>query len=227
MTTKTNRTFSCSWCRNGDNMKHWIVKHITQREVRDLHSDIADKINKLDIETVLDIAPPHAIDISTIISANYISIGLTGKRLDIKHDLNEYPYPITSNEYDVVIMSHILEHLENPFMAMAEAYRIAKKYLIIAAPTSCEPTGNNMEHIWKYDTTFTLGRRCGRYMPKPIRKMLSKNFARSMAFIIRKRQHTIHDMHNEYYKKQTTKKWMDEAIDDLAGCFGLPCDKES
>ena len=45
---------------------------------------------------------------------------------DITHNLNDYPWPIKSNSQSRMRMSHILEHLDNPFKAMKECYRIAK-----------------------------------------------------------------------------------------------------
>jgi hypothetical protein len=50
---------------------------------------------------------------------------------DIVHDLNKYPWPVKDNSCDSMLMSHILEHLDNPLKAMHEAYRIARNGAIM------------------------------------------------------------------------------------------------
>jgi SAM-dependent methyltransferase len=46
---------------------------------------------------------------------------------DVKHDLNSYPWPWKNNEIDYIHMRQVLEHLQNPLMAIMECYRILKK----------------------------------------------------------------------------------------------------
>ena len=166
-------------------LKRLLVKYVTQREVRDLHMDLAGKINALDPRNVLDIAPPHGFDLSTIINAEYTSIGLTGRRLDIAHDLNGCPYPVKDKSYDVVVLSHILEHLDNPAAALSEAFRIARQYVIVALPTESSPSSTELSHAWEYGTAFTLNRRVGRCLPRPLRKLLCRCPAKSIMFTIK------------------------------------------
>ena len=47
---------------------------------------------------------------------------------DIVHDLEEFPYPIYSNAYEVVYMSHVLEHIRwtETHKVLTELYRILK-----------------------------------------------------------------------------------------------------
>lgn len=52
-------------------------------------------------------------------------------RPDILHDLNKYPYPFKNNTFDLIEIHHVLEHLEDAFMAMKELSRITKKDGII------------------------------------------------------------------------------------------------
>jgi SAM-dependent methyltransferase len=47
-------------------------------------------------------------------------------KADVIHDLNVFPYPFPSNEFDAVIAEHVLEHLENVIGVMEEIHRIAK-----------------------------------------------------------------------------------------------------
>jgi len=39
-----------------------------------------------------------------------------------------------NNEFDVVIMLEVLEHLENPNLALQELFRVSKQYVIISVP---------------------------------------------------------------------------------------------
>ncbi len=45
---------------------------------------------------------------------------------DLIHDLNTYPWPLPDNEFDLIIASHVLEHMKDFFKAMEEIHRIAK-----------------------------------------------------------------------------------------------------
>lgn len=61
---------------------------------------------------------------------NYVSIDINPEA-HIVHDLNKYPWPVKSNSYSNILMSHVLEHLDNPLEAMHEAYRIAKSGAVL------------------------------------------------------------------------------------------------
>lgn len=50
---------------------------------------------------------------------------------DIVHNLDTYPWPIRNNSCEEMLMSHILEHLKEPFKAIKECYRIAKPGAIL------------------------------------------------------------------------------------------------
>ena len=55
---------------------------------------------------------------------------------DIIHDLNKFPYPFTSNKFDLIIAEHILEHLDDIPRVMKEIHRLGKnhaKILIISS----------------------------------------------------------------------------------------------
>lgn len=41
-------------------------------------------------------------------------------------DLDRYPWPLESDGFERVHISHVIEHLENPVRAMAEVYRVAR-----------------------------------------------------------------------------------------------------
>jgi predicted SAM-dependent methyltransferase len=46
---------------------------------------------------------------------------------DVIHDLNISPWPFEDNTYDMVIMEHVLEHVDNVITTMEELHRITKK----------------------------------------------------------------------------------------------------
>ena len=47
-------------------------------------------------------------------------------KADVYHDLNETPYPFEENQFDEILASMVLEHLDNVYDAMMELYRISK-----------------------------------------------------------------------------------------------------
>jgi len=46
--------------------------------------------------------------------------------VEVVWDLNKFPWPFKDNEFDVVIASHVLEHLDNLIRVMEEIQRITK-----------------------------------------------------------------------------------------------------
>ncbi|HLG25011.1 MAG TPA: methyltransferase domain-containing protein [Candidatus Nanoarchaeia archaeon] len=49
------------------------------------------------------------------------------KKADLYFNIDKYPYPFKKEEFDHILASHIVEHLENPFRFMDEIKRILKK----------------------------------------------------------------------------------------------------
>lgn len=46
--------------------------------------------------------------------------------IELVFDLNGPPYPLESNAYDIVLASHVLEHIDSIFACVQEIYRITK-----------------------------------------------------------------------------------------------------
>lgn len=46
--------------------------------------------------------------------------------IDVIHDLNKFPYPLKSNDFDEILCQDILEHVDNLLLVMNEIYRILK-----------------------------------------------------------------------------------------------------
>lgn len=52
-------------------------------------------------------------------------------KVDVKHNLNKFPYPFKDNTFDYVRAWAIIEHLDNPARVIKELTRICKKGAII------------------------------------------------------------------------------------------------
>ncbi len=76
---------------------------------------------------------------------------------DAVHDLNKVPYPFPDNEFALVNASHILEHLEKPFVIMKELHRLLKSggKLIVKVPHFSRGF-THAEHEHGFDVTFPL-----------------------------------------------------------------------
>lgn len=77
-------------------------------------------------------------------------------KADKYFDMNIFPYPFKDNSVDEVVMSHILEHLDNVVEVLTEVYRICKKGAIVKIDTpyfSSESAFSDIEH--KHFFTYT------------------------------------------------------------------------
>ena len=66
--------------------------------------------------------------------ANYIGIGLSSDKLDLKIDLEKEILPYKNNSFDVVLCCDVLEHLDNIHEVFDELCSVSKKYVIISLP---------------------------------------------------------------------------------------------
>ena len=76
--------------------------------------------------------------------------GSDNVKKDVKHDLNEYPWPFKDNELDVVYCMDVIEHLEKPTKAMEELHRICKNRarVIIRSPHfSSQVAYSDLQHF--------------------------------------------------------------------------------
>jgi SAM-dependent methyltransferase len=76
---------------------------------------------------VLHFAPeqPFYKKFKSIKNWNYITCDLNSPLADIKADICKLPFK--NFEFDLIICNHVLEHIDNDFMAMEEIYRVLKK----------------------------------------------------------------------------------------------------
>lgn len=54
---------------------------------------------------------------------------------DVRHDLNDYPWPFEDGRFERVILAHVLEHLEDPDRAVREAHRVCRAGGVVAVIT--------------------------------------------------------------------------------------------
>lgn len=57
-------------------------------------------------------------------------LGLTA----VLFDIDAGPLPFPDNSFDLVIATHILEHLRNPWAVLAEMRRVSRKYVFVECP---------------------------------------------------------------------------------------------
>jgi predicted SAM-dependent methyltransferase len=85
---------------------------------------------------------------------------------DVIHDLGDLPYPFPDNEFDLIIASHVVEHVPDLMAFIGELHRIAQPgaRIRIATPHYTNPDWPNdpthKNHINSYTfNTFLPGRR--------------------------------------------------------------------
>lgn len=70
--------------------------------------------------------------------------------IDLVRDLSEEKWYMASNQFDIVIAEHLIEHLPNRISAIRECMRIVKPkgLVIIETPNWCHETAHsNLEHL--------------------------------------------------------------------------------
>jgi SAM-dependent methyltransferase len=76
-------------------------------------------------------------------------------QIDVQHDLNSIPYTFADGEFDFILASHVLEHLDRPFVVMQELHRILKKDGILQVKVPHFSRGfTHSEHKAGFDVTF-------------------------------------------------------------------------
>jgi SAM-dependent methyltransferase len=69
-------------------------------------------------------------------SAEVVGIDISPKsNADLQHDLNQVPYPLDSDSFDLIIMQDILEHLEDVPRVMREIHRVAREGALVRIRT--------------------------------------------------------------------------------------------
>ncbi len=75
--------------------------------------------------------------------------------IDVQHDLNSLPYPFPDGDFDHILASHVLEHLDRPFVVMRELHRILKPGGTLTVKVPHFSRGfTHAEHKAGFDVTF-------------------------------------------------------------------------
>lgn len=103
--------------------------------------------------------------------------------VDVKHDLNKFPYPFKENTFDEIYTSHVLEHLENFEKVMGELKRISKagaKIKIRVPHFSCGVSYRDPTHkrLFSYFTFDYFTKDCFYGLPEFTIKNRHLNFTR-------------------------------------------------
>jgi len=53
------------------------------------------------------------------------------KGVDVVHDLDKFPYPFSSDAFDYIRLSHVVEHIQSVVQTMEEVHRIAKPAALV------------------------------------------------------------------------------------------------
>jgi len=76
---------------------------------------------------------------------------------DVRHDLNQIPYPFEDNSFSLIEADHLLEHLDNPFEVMKELYRIGDNNCVIRIRVPHFSRGfTHAQHKRGFDVSFPL-----------------------------------------------------------------------
>ncbi len=54
---------------------------------------------------------------------------------DVVHDLNRYPWPFEDNSFDLIVASHVVEHIDDILTLCGELHRIAKPGALVRIAT--------------------------------------------------------------------------------------------
>jgi SAM-dependent methyltransferase len=90
--------------------------------------------------------------------AGYVNVdGDPSARADVVHDLESFPYPFADGSAAEITASHVLEHLRDPFAAVAECSRILRPEgrLTIKVP-HCSRGFTHPDHKRGFDVSFPL-----------------------------------------------------------------------
>lgn len=110
----------------------------------------------LDLGCGLAILPETKHMEYTGVDFSKVAIGVAKKKITSKKaklvlaDIADYVKTVDDNAFDTVVLSEVLEHLEQPENVVREAKRIAKCKVIITVPMN-SPNPAHVKHIWSVE----------------------------------------------------------------------------
>lgn len=114
---------------------------------------MTEKIKKLNLGCGLDIRESNS-------NVHWINQDiLSGKDVDVVHNLDKFPYPFKDNEFSEIYCSHVLEHVSDLIKTLSELKRISKngaKIVIRVPHFSCgvsyrDPTHKRLFSYFTFD----------------------------------------------------------------------------
>jgi SAM-dependent methyltransferase len=125
----------CVWC--GALERHRFVWLFLQRKT-DLFTTTTGK----SLGKVLHVAPELCFQqkLRQMLGSGYVTADLEHERVDVKMDITDIGYP--DETFDVILCSHVLEHVPDDRKAMREFCRVLKKsgWAILLVPITVEKT---------------------------------------------------------------------------------------
>lgn len=113
---------------------------------------------------------------------------------DVLHDLGDIPYPFPDNEFDLIVSSHVIEHVPDVMALITELYRISKPGARIRLVTphytnpdwASDPTHKNHFNSYSFNTFIPEKREFAFYTEvnlKPVRTVVTlANLWRALGF---------------------------------------------
>lgn len=125
----------CPWCNSLERHRLcwlYLKRHLNITEAKDL--------------SLLHFAPEKGIEknLRKVGFANYQTADISIPHADLKFDIIDIP--LADETYDLIICSHILEHIEDDRKAMSELYRILKPggKLLVMVPMDGDTTQEDL-----------------------------------------------------------------------------------
>lgn len=103
-----------------------------------------------------------------------VNVDQFARKVDVRHDLNQIPYPFADDEFDEIRCMNIIEHLDNVIGVMQELHRIARSHCIVTIRvphfrSAClyEDITHRHGFAWRSFDVFTAGGTVyGEYSPR-------------------------------------------------------------
>jgi len=158
--------------------------------IKELLNYVRPKMNVLDVGSswfsLKDVLPE---------GCSYTCIDIEDKPNTIKVDLNKDKLPFKDNEFDVVIMGEVLEHLVNFDNALKELSRVGNK--LVGSTPNAHSIRGILNHIIGRDTSI-IGEHLVIWTKYELRNLLSNYFQCVQIY-----GHTIAIKNKLLYKNQT------------------------
>jgi ubiquinone/menaquinone biosynthesis C-methylase UbiE len=176
--------------------KHTTSSSLQRILINNFYETLFAEIKNLEPESILDVGCGEGFTLQKLkdrgIGKKLEGIEYLERAIEIGNKIhpdlklrqgNIYELPYKDNEFDLVLCTEVLEHLEDPEKALKELKRVAKRYCVISVPNepwfmlgnflrgkNVSRLGNDIEHIQHW----THGQ-MKRFVGKELKVKLMKN----------------------------------------------------